>query len=150
MLIVFDMAVPRDFDAAIHDGDTVSVFNVDDLSRVADERMAGRRRHLPAAELIVDTEVAKFVKEWNTKQDGPVIRQVTEEVGKIRDAVVAELLQKMNGQLTEADKAYIEGAFRLFQNRLLHGPIAALKESSREGHSGGLREALRKLFGLEG
>ena len=36
-LIVFDMAVPRDFDPLLHDGDRVSVFNVDDLARVADE-----------------------------------------------------------------------------------------------------------------
>jgi glutamyl-tRNA reductase len=149
-LIIFDMAVPRDFDASIHNGDTVSVFNVDDLARVADERMAERRKHLPAAEAIVEAEVTKFVREWNSQQDGPVIGKLHEEVDKVRDAVVAELLQKMNGKLTETEKAQIERAFRLFQNRLLHGPIAALKESSREGHSGGLREALMKLFGLKG
>jgi glutamyl-tRNA reductase len=149
-LLVFDLAVPRDFDAALHDGDTVSVFNVDDLAREADERMAERRRHLPAAEAIVEAEVTKFVAEWNTKQDGPVISQLRTEVEKIRDAVLGPLLGKLNGKLTDEEKAYIEGAFRLFQNRLLHGPIAALKESSREGHSGGLREALMKLFGLKG
>ncbi|MBN9119947.1 MAG: glutamyl-tRNA reductase [Planctomycetes bacterium] len=148
MLIVFDMAVPRDFDPRIHDGDTVSVFNVDDLARAADERKAERRRHLPAAEAIVEAEVTKFVKEWNTRQDGPVIGKLTAEVDKLRDAVVSQLLGKLNGKLTDAERDYIEGAFRLFQSRLLHGPIAALKESSREGHSGGLREALRKLFGL--
>jgi glutamyl-tRNA reductase len=149
-LIIFDMAVPRDFDPRIHDGDTVSVFNVDDLSRVADERMAERRRHLPAAEAIVDAEVAKFVTEWNKRANGPVIGQLTAEVDKQRDAILAPLLAKLNGKLTDADRAYIEQAFRLFQNRLLHGPIAALHEASREGHSGGLREALMKLFGLKG
>jgi glutamyl-tRNA reductase len=149
MLVIFDMAVPRDFDPAIHDGDTAHVYNVDDLSLAADRGKDERRRHLFAAEAIIDSEVTKFVKEWNTKQDGPVISQLHEEVSKLRDAAVAEVLQKLNGKLTDADKAYIEGAFRLFQNRLLHGPIAALKESSREGHSGGLREALRKLFGLK-
>jgi glutamyl-tRNA reductase len=149
-LLVFDMAVPRDFDPAIHDGDAVSVFNVDDLARVADERMAGRRRHLPAAEAIVEAEVTKFVKEWNTRQDVPVIGKLTAEVDKLRDAILGPLLTKLDGKLTDAEKAHIEGAFRLFQNRVLHGPIAALKESSREGHSGGLREALMKLFGLGG
>jgi glutamyl-tRNA reductase len=143
------MAVPRDFDSAIHDGDTVSVFNVDDLQGVADERKAERRRHLPAAEAIVEAEVTKFVTEWNKRVNGPVISQLTAEVEKVRDAVLGPLLAKLNGKLTEADKAYIEGAFRLFQNKLLHGPIAALHEASREGHSGGLREALRKLFGLK-
>jgi glutamyl-tRNA reductase len=148
-LVVFDMAVPRDFDPRIHDGDTVSVFNVDDLSRVADQRMAERRRHLPAAEALIEAEVAKFVTEWNRRANGPVIGQLTAEVDKVRDAVLGPLLEKLNGKLTDADRAYIEGAFRLFQNRLLHGPIAALHEASREGHSG-LREALRKLFGLKG
>ncbi|MFM8272163.1 MAG: glutamyl-tRNA reductase [Gemmata sp.] len=149
-LVIFDMAVPRDFDPDIHDGDTVSVFNVDDLGRVADRCMAERKRHLPAAESIIEAEVAKFVDDWNKRANGPVIGQLTAEVDKVRDAVVAPLFDKLNGKLTDADRAFIEGAFRLFQNRLLHGPIAALHAATREGHSGGLRDALRKLFGLDG
>ncbi len=148
-LVIFDIAVPRDFDPAIHDGE-VSVFNVDDLAREADRCMGERNRHLPAAEAIVEAEVAKFVSDWNKRANGPVIGQLTAEVDKVRDGVVAPLLDKLNGKLTDAEKAYIEGAFRLFQNKLLHGPIAALHEASREGHSGGLREALRMLFGLKG
>ena len=95
-------------------------------------------------------EVAKFVQDWNRRKDGPVIGQLTAEVDRVRDAVLEPLLAKLNGKLTDAEKAYIEGAFRLFQNRLLHGPIAALQEASREGHSHSLREALMKLFGLKG
>ncbi|MBP3960201.1 glutamyl-tRNA reductase [Gemmata sp. G18] len=149
-LVVFDMAVPRDFDARIHDGDTVSVFNVDDLAREADRSMGERKRHLSAAERIVEAEVEKFVAEWNRRANGPVIGQLTAEVDRVRDSVLGPLLDKLNGKLTSKDKDNIEGAFRLFQNRLLHGPIAALREASTEGHSGGLREALRKLFGLKG
>ncbi len=150
VLVVFDMAVPRDFDPRLHDGDRVSVFNVDDLTRVADQAAAERRKHLPAAEAIVLGEVAKFVQDWNRRKDGPVIGQLTAEVDRVRDAVLEPLLAKLNGKLTDADRAYIEGAFRLFQNRLLHGPIAALQEDSRAGHGGTLREALMKLFGLKG
>ena len=136
VLVVFDMAVPRDFDPRIHDGDRVSVFNVDDLTRVADQAAAERRRHVPAAEAIVTAEVGKFVQDWNRRKDGPVIGQLTAEVDRVRDAVLEPLLAKLNGKLTDADRAYIEGAFRLFQNRLLHGPIAALQEASRDGHGG--------------
>ncbi len=147
-LVIFDMAVPRDFDASIHDGE-VSVFNVDDLSRVADGCMAERRRHLPAAESIIDAEVAKFVGDWNTRANGPVIGQLLSEADKLRESLLAPLLAQMNGKLTDNEKADIEKAFRLFQGRLLHGPIAALNQASRDGHSG-LREALRRLFGLNG
>ena len=147
-LVVFDLAVPRNFDSRLHDGDRVSVFNVDDLQRTADQWAGERRKHVPAAEAIVAGEMAKFVQDWNRRKDGPVIGQLTAEVDKVRETIMIPLLEKMNGKLTDADKAYIEGAFRLFQNKLLHGPIAALQEASRTGHTG-LREALMKLFGLK-
>ena len=105
---------------------------------------------MPAAEAIVAAEVERFVQDWNRRKDGPVIGQLTAEVDRVRDAVLEPLLAKLNGKLTDVEKASIERAFRLFQNRLLHGPIAALQEASREGHSHSLREALMKLFGLKG
>jgi glutamyl-tRNA reductase len=145
-LVIFDMAVPRDFDPAIHDGE-VSVFNVDDLNRVANKGMEERRSHIPAADAIVESEVMKFVGDWNRRANGPVISQLMTEADKQRDAIVGPLLAKFkSGKLSEAE---LEQAFRLFQKRLLHGPIAALNDASREGHSGGLRDALRKLFGLK-
>ncbi|HYH65242.1 MAG TPA: glutamyl-tRNA reductase [Urbifossiella sp.] len=148
-LVVFDLAVPRDFDPRIDDGDGVSVFNVDDLNRVRDQQLAERLRHVAPAEAVVAEEVAAFLTDWNRRKDGPVIGALTEEVNRVRDAVLGPLLGKLNGKLTDADKAQIEAAFRLFQNRLLHGPIAALQEASREGHGPGLREALMRLFGLK-
>ncbi|HEY1190886.1 MAG TPA: glutamyl-tRNA reductase [Gemmata sp.] len=149
-LVIFDMAVPRDFDPAIHDGDTVSVFNVDDLAREADRCMGERKRHLPAADAIIEAEVKKFAADWSRRANGPLIGQLNAEADKIRESLLVPLLAKMNGKLLDRDKADIEKTFRLFQNKLLHGPIAALNEASGEGHSSGLRDALRRLFGLKG
>lgn len=148
-LVIFDMAAPRNFDPRIHDGDRVSLFNVDDLNAVREEQLAERRRHVAPAEAIVEAEVGRFVLDWNRRQDGPVIGRLTAEVDKVREGVVGPLLEKLNGRLTAADKEYVEGAFRLFQNRLLHGPIAALREGGAEPHGGTLRDALMKLFGLK-
>ncbi|MFO0797914.1 MAG: glutamyl-tRNA reductase [Gemmataceae bacterium] len=148
-LVVFDLAVPRDFDPRIDDGDAVTVFNVDDLNRVRDQQLAERRRHLAPAEEIVAAEVSAFLADWNRRKDGPVIGALTEEVNRIRDEVLGPLLGKLNGRLTAADKAAVEAAFRLMGNKMLHGPIAALKEASQEGHGPGLREALMRLFGLK-
>jgi len=149
-LVVFDMAVPRDFDPRLHDGDQVSVFNVDDLTQVADQAAAERRKHLPAAEVIVTAEVAKFVQDWTKRKNGPVISQLTAEADRLREALLVPLLEKLKGKVSPAELEHIEGAFRLFQKRLLHGPIAALQEASHADHGGSLREAIMKLFGLKG
>jgi len=128
----------------------VSLYNVDDLNQVRDQQVAERRKHIAPAEAIIEAEVGKFVLDWNRRKDGPVIGRLTAEVDRLREGVVGPLLEKFDARLNDADREWIEGAFRLFQNRLLHGPIAALQEASKEGHSAGLRDALMRLFGLKG
>jgi len=147
-LVVLDLAVPRDFDPALHDGDRVVVVNVDDLARVRDQTLAARKRHLAPAEAIVDEAVAAFSADWARRQNGPVIRRLTAEFDRVREGVAGPLLARFNGKLAPDEKQALEYAFKLFQNQLLHGPIAALHESSAEGGHGSLREALKKLFRL--
>ncbi|OWK40311.1 Glutamyl-tRNA reductase [Fimbriiglobus ruber] len=147
--VILDIAVPRDFDPAIHDGDRVCLFNIDDLVRVREQTIAKRQRFVQPAEVIVEQEVKKFVEDWNRRRNGPVIGQMTAGADKMRSEIVTSLLTKLNGKLTPGDKDYIEGAFRLFQNKLLHGPKAALEEASRQGHGGAMLEAVKKLFWLK-
>ena len=149
-LVVLDIAVPRDFDPAIHDGDRVCLFNIDDLMRIREQTIAQRQKYLAPAEAIVNAEVKKFTDEWNRRKSGPMIQQLRQEVDKVRAAVLEPLLGKLNGKLTPAEKESIEAAFRLFQNKLLHGPISALNDAGIEGESRRMLEAVQKLFGLKG
>lgn len=150
-LVVLDIAVPRDFDPAIHDGDAVFVFNIDDLTRVREKTLGARRKHVTPAETIVEAEVKRFADDWKRRKSGPVIKELFGEADRVRAEVLGPLLGKLNGKLTPAEKEAIEIAFRQFQNKLLHGPIAALKDAAP--HDPGevtLLEAVRKLFNLRG
>ncbi len=148
-LVVLDIAVPRDFDPRIHDGDRVCLFNIDDLTRVREQTLRRRQKHVTAAEAIVEAEVKRFADDWGRRRSGPVIGRLTAEVDRLRGEVVGPLLGKLNGSLTPEERKHIEGAFRLFQNRLLHSPIAALQEAQRQGQGGTLLESVKKLFRLE-
>jgi len=147
-LVVLDIAVPRDFDPAIHDGDRVCLFNIDDLTRVREQTLAERRRHAGPAEAIVEQEVRRFVEDWARRRSGPVIGRLHAEASKLRAEVLAPLLAKLNGKLTPEERKAVEYAFQLYQNKLLHGPIAALQEASRQGEGPTLLEAIKKLFRL--
>ena len=148
-VVILDIAVPRDFDPAIHDGDLTCLFNIDDLERVRRRALEKRQRHAPAGEAIVEEEVRRFWKDWSRRRNAPVIAQLTQYLEQKRQVIVRQLMQKLDGRLTVDDRAYIEGAFRLLQNQFLHGPLSALAENAHEQSGAGLLEALRKLFRLE-
>jgi glutamyl-tRNA reductase len=148
-VVILDIAVPRDFDPAIHDGDTTFVFNIDDLKNVREQTLARRRIHVERAESIIEEEARRFLDDWDRRKHGPLIARLTEEFETKRKEVLEPLLARLNGKLTENDRNEIVSAFRLYQNKLLHGPIAALGEASRETHGSALSEAIRRLFRLD-
>ena len=147
--VILDIAVPRDFDPDIHDGDSTFVFNIDDLKGVREQTLARRRAHVERAEAIVEQEARRFVDDWGRRKNGQLIARLTAEFESRRREVLEPLLGRLNGKLTEKDRRDIEAAFRLYQNKLLHGPITALGEATREGGGPALLEAVRRLFRLD-
>ena len=145
--VVLDIAVPRDFDPKIHDGERVFLFNIDDLARVREETLGTRRQHIIPAEQLVEAAVRSFADDWNRRRNGPVIGQLNAEVDKLRAEVYESLLPRLGDRLTDADRKQIDRAFKLFQSKLLHGPIGALDSTSRNGSA--LPEIFKRLFRLE-
>jgi glutamyl-tRNA reductase len=148
-MVILDIAVPRDFDPRIHDGDRACLFNVDDLKRIQEQTLRERQQHIKPAEAIVVQEVKKFLHEWQRRKNGPIIAQLTQEFDAQCKKILGDLFVKFNGELSDNAKKHIEGAFKLYQNRILHGPISALAEEAREPGQHTLLDALRKLFRLE-
>jgi glutamyl-tRNA reductase len=147
--VILDIAVPRDFDPRIHDGDRACLFNIDDLQQICAQTIKERQKHLPPAEAIVSQEVKRFIGDWQRRSHGPIIARLTQLCEAQLRAVVEPLFAKLNGKLDDKDRLYIERAFRLYQNKILHGPISALTEEAPNPGQHTLLEALRKLFRLE-
>jgi glutamyl-tRNA reductase len=148
-VVILDIAVPRDFDPRIHDGEQTCLFNIDDLKRIREETLRDRLKYVGPAEAIVEQETRKFLTDWERRRNGPVIARLTQDLEAKRRAIVERVLDKLNGRLTPEDREFLEGAFRKLQNQFLHGPITTLTEETHQGGGPGLREALRKLFRLE-
>jgi glutamyl-tRNA reductase len=148
-MVILDIAVPRDFDPRIHDGDRACLFNVDDLKRIQEQTVKEREQHIKPAEAIVEQEVKRFLSDWRRRKNGPLIAQLTQEFESQRRQIISELFAKLDGKLSKEDRDYIEGAFKLLQNRFLHGPISALAEEMPEPSKHTLREAMMKMFRLE-
>jgi glutamyl-tRNA reductase len=147
-IVILDIAVPRDFDTSIHDGDRTCLFNIDDLKRIREQTLKERARYLAPAEAIVEEELRRFKRDWARRHHAPVITRLTEDLETKRQTIVKQLLSRLNGRLTSEEQAYIEGAFRSLQNQFLHGPLSALANEPSEASHHTLLDALRKLFRL--
>jgi glutamyl-tRNA reductase len=150
--VILDIAVPRDFDPRIHDGDRTFLFNIDDLKSIREATLERRREYISPCEAIVEQEAARFLKDWARRRHGPVIERLNKEFEAKRREVVSDLFVRLNGKLSEEDRRYIEKAFMILQSQFLHGPISVLAEESQgetpaSGHT--LLDALRKLFRLQ-
>src|SRR5262249_183690 len=111
--VILDIAVPRDFEPEIHDGERTYLLNIDDLERIRQQTLHERPKHMAPAEAIVEQEVKKFLREWTRRRNGPLIARLTEDWETKTQAIVDQVLGKLNGKLSDEDRAYIAGGFRL-------------------------------------
>jgi len=142
-LLVLDIAVPRDVEAACGDLDGVTLVDIDGLQEVVARNLDGRSAEAHRAEEIVEDELARFAS-WLSSLDAvPTIRALREHGDGIVEQVLAENAGRWEGA-TPRDLARIEAIARAVSNRLLHEPTIRLKSV---GH--GRQQLARELFGLD-
>lgn len=147
-LLVLDLAVPRDFDPAIGDESGVYLYQIDDLQAACNRNRREREKQWPKAKRIIDEEVELFTQSIRQRETGPIIRRLRERADRVKQEELDRLLGKLNGSQDPAIAKEIEKSFDRLTNKLLHPPLASLRDDAADGHSRGLLEALRHLFNL--
>src|SRR5438445_1540254 len=99
-LVILDIAVPRDFDPRIHDGEQTFLFNIDDLKRIREQTLQDRRQYVVPAEAIVEQETRKFLSDWARRRNGPLIARLTEDLEAKRRAIWQKVMERLDGRLT--------------------------------------------------
>ncbi len=122
-LVVIDLAVPRDFDAACAQVPGVTLHNIDDLNAVIHENIEGRRSEIARAEGIVQEEVKSFLGQLNWLHLDPVIRHLIERFEAIRVAELAKFI----GDVPPEHRGTVEALTSSLLKKILHFPIEKLK-----------------------
>lgn len=144
-VVVIDIAVPRDVEAAVGELPDVFLYNVDDLQRVVESTRRDRRRERGSAEELLEESVQDFWSWYRAREAVPLIRGIRERAERIRDRELSEALGEIDG-LTPEDRRRIHRASRLVLKKVLHGPTVGLRELARDDEAGDLLEVARRLF----
>ena len=146
-MLFVDLAVPRGFDPGVNAVDDVYLFDIDDLEGVIADNKGARAREAVRAETIIDAEVDAFWR-WFTSLDVvPTIVALRDKVEAIRQREVARGL----AACADADPRLPEVLERVTSaivNKILHGPLTALRRHEAQAGEAFYVEAARRLFRL--
>jgi glutamyl-tRNA reductase len=145
-LLLIDIAVPRDIEAACGELDGVTLYDIDDLQAVVARNRQVREDERASAEAVVEDEIQRFARWMGTLDVMPTIAALREH----GDTIVEQVLAENAGRWESAsarDRARIEAMARALMQRLLHEPTIRLKSVDRDGGHGRVQFA-RELFGL--
>jgi len=149
-LLILDLAVPRDFEAAIGRMPSVYLYSVDDLQSVCQRNEAFRRQQFPKARRIIEEEVQRLISDWNLRASGDTIRALRAQAELIRDAELQRLFGKQSMQgLDPMVQQEVQQTLDRVINKLLHSPLQSLREAPHEAQRDSLVDALRRLFQLK-
>jgi glutamyl-tRNA reductase len=141
-LLLIDIAVPRDIEAACGDVEDVALYDIDDLQGVVAHTLTNRSGAALIGEEIVEEEIRRFAR-WMGQQDVlPTVAALREHGRDIVERVLAENSGRWEGA-TDRDLARVDAIARAVMQRLLHEPTIRMRES---GH--GRVALVRELFGL--
>jgi glutamyl-tRNA reductase len=145
-MFLIDISVPRNIEPTINGLENVYLYDVDDLQGVVDANMGERKKEAKKAEEIVAGEVESFER-WVASLDSvPTIVSLKEKAEQIKNQELQKLLNKL--ELDEKEKKCVEYMASAIINKLIHPPMAALKDDIEDRDL--LIAIIKKLYGLNG
>ena len=147
-LLIVDIAVPRDVDAAVAQIPGVSLLDLDDLRTWAAKGIELRKSEADKVRVIVAEEVERYVLEATARQAAPLVAQLHERAEAVRAAEVARQARRL-AALTPAQREAVEAVTRGVVAKLLHGPSVRLKDDVGSPRGERNAAAVRDLFDLQ-
>lgn len=145
-LVICDLGMPRDVDAAVVGLPGVWVVDMDRIQREPSARAAAADAE--AARHMVATEVAAYLAGQRMSEVTPTVTALRQRAA---DVVEAELL-RLDNRLPGLDTAHrdeVANTVRRVVDKLLHAPTVRVKQLASAPGGDSYAEALRELFELD-
>jgi len=148
-----DIAVPRNVDADCGEDESTICYNVDDLKELVEANKEARERAADEARELLAHEQASFEAWRDSLETVPTIKRLRGKAEAIRAAELDKAMGKLGDGLTKKQMKAVEELSRGIVNKLLHGPMQALRsdgtDPSEVGETLVNMHALEKMFDLK-
>jgi glutamyl-tRNA reductase len=124
-IVMVDIAVPRDIEAAVSELANVYLYNIDDLQDVAAGNRSKRDDQIAASRQLLAKHVEDFLQWYAARDVGPIVKALYERCHEIAKAELDSIYAK-NPALTPEDRAQLERMTHRIIGKLLHAPVTNL------------------------
>jgi glutamyl-tRNA reductase len=146
-LLLIDLAVPRDIDAAIAGIDGVSLYDVDDMQAVIARNRKVRQVEARKADGIIEEEIQHFATWLGSLEVLPTLAALRTHANEIAARVLLDNAGRWESA-SPRDLERIDAVARTIVQRLLHEPTVRMKELNDDRVHARM-QLVRDLFGLE-
>lgn len=143
-LLVLDLGVPRNVDPAAADVENLFLHSLDSLKGLIARNLERRRGQVPAAERILDEELAQFRRWLRSLEVEPVVAALQRRAEGIRRQELARLRDRFPPETHDE----LERLTRTLVRRILHHPSTQLR-SPADGAELPRLDLVRELFQLD-
>ena len=140
LLLIIDIAVPRNFDPTIHDLEGVYLFSVDDLAGTAQQNQKSREQDVAVGLEIVRESTHDFMEWFGIRDLGPLIGQLKEAFMQVTDRELDRFFAGSQAEASSRDA--MEPMVKRIVNKLLYCLIKNVNVVAKEQ---GPSEALKTV-----
>ena len=95
-LLILDLSIPKNVADDVADLENVTLVHLDDLSKMTDQTLENRKKHIPQAEEIIEEVKADFNAWLETRKFAPTIKALKKKLGEMKDAELDFQRKKIN------------------------------------------------------
>jgi glutamyl-tRNA reductase len=85
-LLILDLSIPKNVNENVTTIDGVTLIHMDHLSQMTDETLENRKKHIPAAEAIIEEIKDEFLAWTKQRKFAPTIHALKQKLNKIKDS----------------------------------------------------------------
>ena len=84
-LLILDLSIPKNVNENVKDIEGVTLVHMDELSQITDETLENRKKHIPAAEAIIDEIKDEFIAWTKQRKFAPTIHALKAKLNTIKE-----------------------------------------------------------------
>ena len=122
--LIIDLSIPYNVEQSVQKLSTITLINVDDLSRMKDKTLAKRKAEVPTAILILDKHIAEFMEWYQMRKHVPVLKAVKTKLKEIHTSPLFIPLYNQPASMVNPDEKI---------QRVINGMASKMKEQNQRG-----------------